>query len=59
VHSLLIYKSTILVDDKGRIVIPQKVREEMGLKRGSTLILEYLRGGQLMIMEDKRNENSN
>jgi AbrB family looped-hinge helix DNA binding protein len=59
VNILLIYKSTILVDDKGRITIPQKIREEMGLIRGSSLILEYLKGGQIMIMEDKRYEIQN
>lgn len=38
------YKTAITVDDKGRIVIPQKVREDMGLQRGEMLGLEYQDG---------------
>lgn len=45
----LVYKSTILVDDKGRVTIPQKVREGMGLERGSKLVLEYTIDQQIIL----------
>lgn len=30
----------VIVDDKARVVIPKEVREELDIKKGSSLILE-------------------
>jgi AbrB family looped-hinge helix DNA binding protein len=38
------YVTTLVLDDKGRIVIPQKVRDMMGLVKGSGLKLEFVEG---------------
>jgi AbrB family looped-hinge helix DNA binding protein len=54
---LLIYKSSILVDDKGRVTIPQKVREQMGLGRGSILVLEYHADQTIKLEGVLKNEN--
>jgi AbrB family looped-hinge helix DNA binding protein len=35
------YLSTLVLDKHGRIVIPVRVRNEMGLNEGDALILKY------------------
>lgn len=38
------YKTTLTIDNKGRIVIPAKVREAMGIKETDLLALIYQDG---------------
>jgi AbrB family looped-hinge helix DNA binding protein len=38
------YKTTLTMDSKGRIVIPIKVREAMGMKEADLLALVYQDG---------------
>lgn len=35
------YLSTLVLDKHGRIVIPSRVRKDMGLNEGDALILKY------------------
>lgn len=35
------YVTTLILDKKGRIVIPQKVREEMGLGESAAVVLGF------------------
>ncbi|NON61278.1 AbrB/MazE/SpoVT family DNA-binding domain-containing protein [Acidianus sp. RZ1] len=35
---------TVIADEKGRVVIPKEVREELNIKKGSLLILEVKDG---------------
>lgn len=35
------YVTTLVLDKMGRIVIPAKVREGMGLEKGCALVLSY------------------
>ena len=38
------YKTSTVLDDKGRIVIPVKIRESLELKKGDLLGIEYQDG---------------
>lgn len=38
------YRTVLTLDNKGRVVIPVKVREELELKSGDTFVLEYADG---------------
>jgi AbrB family looped-hinge helix DNA binding protein len=53
---LLQYMTTLVLDDKGRIVIPQKVRDLLELKRGSTLILKCEMNQITLESGEKENE---
>lgn len=47
------YKTVITIDEKGRIVIPSKVREELGVIRGDMMALEYQDGVITLFVVDK------
>jgi AbrB family looped-hinge helix DNA binding protein len=53
------YVTTLVLDKMGRIVIPSKVRESMGLEKGCALVLNY--DGTKIIIEkvETKNENEN
>jgi AbrB family looped-hinge helix DNA binding protein len=38
------YKSVIVLGDKGRIVIPEKIRKDMEIIKGDDLVIEYQDG---------------
>jgi AbrB family looped-hinge helix DNA binding protein len=53
------YLSTLVLDKHGRIVIPVRVRNEMGLNEGDALVLKY-DGYQITIEKgEKKHENEN
>ena len=39
----------VVVDDKGRVVIPREVRERLGLSKGSRLLLVELGGDTIVL----------
>jgi AbrB family looped-hinge helix DNA binding protein len=49
------YLSTLVLDKHGRIVIPSRVRKEMGLNEGDALILKY-DGCQITIEKGENNK---
>ena len=41
--------NVVIVDDKGRVVIPREVRERLGLSKGSRLLLVELGGDTIVL----------
>jgi AbrB family looped-hinge helix DNA binding protein len=49
------YLSTLVLDKHGRIVIPSRVRKDMGLNEGDALVLKY-DGCQITIEKGETNK---
>lgn len=41
---LLNYKTVSVLGDKGRVVLPAKIREAMQIEKGDALVIEYQDG---------------
>lgn len=49
---MFVYVDTLVLDKQGRIVIPAKVRKDLGLQEGEAIRLEYADGIiQLFVVE--------
>lgn len=52
------YVTSLILDGKGRVVIPSRVRESLGLKPGDIVKLEFL-GNVITLNVEEKGENEN